>query len=401
MKYVKRILLLFFALLLVPTGVFAKSDKEINVAAIVPVTGGGAFYGRLMRDIGQKVVDDINKAGIKGFSKMNIRFYDEGSDATVAAQQIQRASSQGANFLWGGFSSSVEALMVRKADELKLPTYLTNEFTYDAVPCKTKYALSPVMGTTENAKVCASYFKKKNVKTYAVIGADYVYGRSWDKALTKLLEGTKIKKVYENWHDFSKVDYSADIAKLKQLKPDAIIRPFGGAGEYVIIKQMKNAGYWPNVYIGNQTISGYHVMLEELGERYMENVGACTSQNPNNTRWIEFAMHHKEKYGYWPTWLSHGLHDTLWHIKAVVEKAGTLDPETIAKTMRTVTYNGVGGTPLGPFVESGYMKSATVYLIEFKKGSPKWSNKLNIHREIVDQLLVKPMCKEEVEAFLK
>ncbi|MCX6260610.1 MAG: ABC transporter substrate-binding protein [Bacteroidia bacterium] len=401
MQRIKKIFIFMLLLSFMITGSVWAKGEDINIAALVSLTGSGAFYGKAMRDIAKGIVEEINKQGIKGFGKMNITFYDDATDAAVAASQIQRAVTQGSHFIWGGFASAVETMMVKKGEELKIPVYLTNEHTYDAIPCNTKYTLTPVVGTVEIAKVCADYFKKKNVKTYAIIGADYIYGRSWDKALTLFLKGTGIKKVYENWHDFSKVDYSADIAKLKQLKPDAVVRSFGGAGEYVIIKQMKNSGYWPSIFIANCTISGYQVPLDELGERYMVGVTAETCQDPSNPKWIEFARTHKEKYGYWPTWLSQGVHDTLWHIKKVVETAQSLNPEKLAKTMHEVSYDGVGGFPFGPFQDSGYVKNATIYLVEYKKGSPSWTNKIGVHREVVDKLDLRPMCKEEIEALLK
>jgi branched-chain amino acid transport system substrate-binding protein len=400
MKRIKQVLTIVFVLFFMTVNGAWAAGEDVNIAALVSLTGSGAFYGKTMRDIAQGVVDEINKEGVKGFGKINIRFYDDATDAAVAASQIQRAVSQGAHFIWGGFSSPVESMMVQKGEELKMPVYLTNEHTYDAIPCNTKYTLTPVVGTIEIAKMCAEHFKKKNIKTYAIIGADYIWGRSWDKALTVYLKDSGIKKVYENWHDFSKVDYSADIAKLKQLKPDAVLRPFGGAGEYVIIKQMKNSGYWPKIFISGPTNAGYEVSLDELGEKNMVGVTAVTSQNPENPKWIEFARTHKEKYGSWPTWLSQGVYDTLRHIKKVVETAQTTNLQELAKVMHEVSYDGVSGFPFGPFQDSGYVKKATVYLIEYKKGSPVWTNKIGVHREVIDKLDLRPMCKEEVETLI-
>jgi len=399
MRKMKLIIALALIMCLVTTGAWA---EDITAAIMVPLTGGGAFYGKIMRDIAYGVVDEINKEGIKGFGKINIRVYDTASDAAVTARKIERAVSLGANFIWGGFSSSVEEMMVTKANELKIPCLLTNEHTYVAIPCDdNKYAITPVLGTMEMGKICAKYFKEKKVKTYAIIGADYIYGRTWDRSLTMHLEGTGIRKVYENWHGFDKVDYSADIAKLKKLKPDAVVRSYGGSGEYVLVKQMKDAGYWPSIFIANCTMSGYQVTLDNLGEEYAVGVTAETCQDPEKPSWIEFAKSHKEKYGCWPTWLSQGAHDTLWLMKKAVETAGTLDPEVLAKVLHNVSYDGVSAYPIGPFQDFGYVKNGTIRLVEWCKGSPAWTNELGVHRETVCKLEAVPMCKEKVEQILK
>lgn len=377
------------------------SAKDINVSFMVPLTGGTAFYGKSMREIGQGVVNDINKEGIKGFEKINVTVYDDGSDPAVVARAIERAVSQGANFIWGGVSSSVEEMMVTKANELKIPTSLTNEHTDRAIPCSNKYAITPTMSTIEIGGICAKYFKERGVKTYAIIGADYVYPRTWDKALTMFLKGTGIKKVYENFHSLSKVDYSADIAKLKELKPDAVVRPFGGAGEYVIVKQMKDEGYWPRVFIVGPEMGGYHVELDQLGENYLLGVTSVTTQNPENPRWIQFAKTHKERFGVWPTWLSHGMHDTLWVFKKAVEKAGTLSPDVLAKALREVSYNGVMAYPCGPFQDFGYVRKGSLNLLEYVKGSPPWTDKIGITQKIVSSMEGAPQCYEKIEEMLK
>jgi branched-chain amino acid transport system substrate-binding protein len=401
MKRTKLVIILVLLICFGTTTTVCAQGEDINIGAIVTFTGGGAFFGNIMRAVAQGIVDEMNNEGIKGFGKINIRFYDDSYDAAVAAGQIQRAVSQGAHFIWGGIASPVETMMVAKAQELKIPCYLNNEHVTESIPCNTRYALTSTAGTLGIGKVTADNFKKKNVKTYAIIGADYAYGRSLDKIITKYLEGSGIRKIYEVWHDFSKVDYTAEISKLKRLKPDAVVRPFGGVGDFVIVKQMKDAGYWPRIYQANISASGYELPLMELGEKYMVGVSAPSYQNPDHPKWIEFAKTHKEKYLVWPTWFSEGLHDTLRHLKKVVETAGSLDPEKLADTMHKVTYDGVMGYPFGPFQQSGWVQNATTYLLEFKKGSPKWTNKIAVHREVVHKVDLRPMCKEELEEFLK
>lgn len=389
----------FWVMLFASTGFGA--GKNIKVAFLVPLTGGGAFYGSLMRDVGKGIVEEINKEGIKGFGKMEVTVYDEASDPTVAVGKMERAAMQGANFIWGGFSSSVEKAMIAKAEELKVPCILNNATSYEAFPRKTRYGINPTLGCYEWGEVTAKYFQQEGVKTYAIIGADYLWGRAWDKTITLNIKGMGIKKVYENWHDFSKVDFSSDIGKLKELKPDAVIRPFGGAGEYVIIKQMKESGYWPKIYIGDTVDGGFGVLLDSVGENYAVGVTAPSTQNPQNPAWIEFARTHKQKYGYQPEWLSDGMHDSLWFMKKVIEKAGTLDPQVIAKVMHETVYEGVSGFPIGPFQECGQPQKGVAYLLKFAKGSPPWSDKVGVHREVVFKKEVIPLCKEDVEERLK
>lgn len=379
----------------------ASAAQNIQIAFLVPLTGGGAFYGSIMRDMGKKIVAEINKEGIKGFGKIKVRVYDSASDPAVAARKMERAVAEGANVIWGGFSSSVEKVMVQKADELKIPYIINNATSYAAFPNSIRYTVNPTCGSFQWGQLTAKYFLKEGVKTYAIIGADYLWGRTWDKSLTLNLKGTGIKKVYEDWHDFSKVDFSADIAKLKKIKPDAVVRTYGGAGEYAIIKQMKEAGYWPKVYVGDTVDGGYQVLLDNVGEKYALGVSAPTTQNPEKPKWIAFAKSHKAKFGVWPTWLSDGVHDSFYIIKLAIEKAGSLDPAKVAKAMHEVSYDGVTGYTCGPFQKFGQLKKATAYMIKWVKGSPKWTDKLHVHRKLVCQIEVKPLSKEGVDALIK
>ncbi|MCK4815148.1 ABC transporter substrate-binding protein, partial [bacterium] len=184
MRKTRIILTLALALCFAGTGVWAQEAKTISVAFLVPLTGGGAFYGKVMRDVGKGIIDEMNKEGIKGFGKIKVRVFDTATDPAVTARKIERAVHWGANFVWGGFASGVEKMMMSKAEELHVPCLLTNEHTYEACLCKTRFGITPVVGTVELGKICAKYFQQENVKTYAIIGADYGWGHTWDKSLT-------------------------------------------------------------------------------------------------------------------------------------------------------------------------------------------------------------------------
>jgi len=45
---------------------------------------------------------------------------------------------------------------------------------------------------------------------------------------------------------------------------------------------------------------------------------APSTQNPGKPAWINFAKTHQQKYGYRPTWLPDGKHDTLWFMKPLL-----------------------------------------------------------------------------------
>jgi|GEM_PF-4019762 len=393
----KVAILLCLNLLMITTTAFA---QDVTVGVLIPLSGGGAFYGKIMEKLAKVTIDEINKEGIDGFDKINIRIYDTASDAAVASRMIERAVSQGVSFLWGGFSSSVETIMVKKANELQVPTLLTNEHSYAAFYTDNKYAVTPVLSTYEIGKICAKYMKENAIKTYAFIGADYIYGRTWDKSLSLNLEGTGIKKIYENWHSFKKVDFSADIAKMAKINPDAVIRSYGGAGQYLIVRQMKDFGFWPKAFISGTVNAGYQVMLDELGEKYMTGVISQTGQNPENPNWIEFAKTHKEKYGFLPTWLSHGCHDTLYVIKLTLEKAKSLDKKKLAKAMHEVSYDGVGGFACGPFQDFGYVRKGKAFLVQWVEGPPVWDKNLNVHRKTIMEMEATPMPKEDLDKIL-
>jgi branched-chain amino acid transport system substrate-binding protein len=375
--------------------------QDIEIAFMLPLTGSGAFYGKVMRDVGKGIVDEINETGIKGFGKIKVNAYDIASDPAIAIQQMERAVMQGANIIWGGFNSAEEKAMAAKADELKVPYVMNNSTSYEAFPRNRRFAVNPHPGSYELGVATAQYFLQEKVKTYGVMGADYIWTRSWDKTVTLKLKGSDLRKVYENLHEFSKVDFSADIAKLKEIKPDALLRMFAGTGEYSEVKQMRDANYWPRIYVGELAGGCPQVLLDQVGEKYAVGVTSMSTQNPANLKWVEFAKKHVEKFNYRPTWFSDGISDTLYLIKKAIETAGTLDPEKLNKAIHTTSFDGVSGYPCGPFQEWGGAERTVVHVLKYVQGSPKWSNKVGVHREVLFKTEVKPLCKEDVEALLK
>ncbi len=402
MRRIESVLLIFgMCIMGTCLGTKAFAAQDIEIAFMVPLTGSGAFYGKVMRDVGKGIVDEINEVGVKGFGKIKVSVYDIASDPAIAIQQMERAVMQGANIVWGGFNSAEEKAMAEKSDELKIPYMMNNATSYEAFPRGRRYAINPHPGSYEFGEATAKYFVQQGVKTYGVMGADYIWTRSWDKTVTLKLRGTGVRKVYENFHDFSKVDFSADITKLKEIKPDALLRMFAGTGEYTEVKQMKDASYWPRVYVGELGGGCPQVLLDQVGEKYAAGVTNVSTQNPTNPKWIEFARKHVQKYGYRPTWFSDGMYDTLWLIKKAIEETGTLDPEKLTKVLHATSFDGVSGYPCGPFQQWGGPEKSAVYILKYVEGSPPWSNKVGVHREVLYKTEVKPLCKEEVEELLK
>lgn len=161
MKRIKTVgLLMAFVLFCTGTCLITNgfAAQDVEIAFMVPLTGSGAFYGKVMRDVGKGIVDEINEAGIKGFGKMKVSVYDIASDPAIAIQQMERAVMQGANIIWGGFNSAEEKAMAAKSDELKIPYVMNNSTSYESFPRNRRFAVNPHPGSYELGVATAQYF---------------------------------------------------------------------------------------------------------------------------------------------------------------------------------------------------------------------------------------------------
>ena len=382
------------------SGTTAGDEPVLKVGFLCDMTGTMSWYGGIMNTLGRSVVDMINAEGIEGFSRIEVKTYDIRSDQATAIEQITRAKAEdGMDIVWGSW---VEAQIIPFTNSFAQIPYVMNNTTGSKVLNKdARWVIMPSASSWDYGLATGAFFKANGVKSWAITGQGW--GEGWldgwaEGAKYATKDNPEIKNVWDVENPADKVDWSAEIAEWKKLNPDALVIPNPGAGAFSIIKQMKDAGYWPKYVIFDPMAAGdYTIVNDALGLKYMEGMLSVTAANLKSQAWLDFAKTHVE-LGYMPYGFSAEMWDTLHLIKLAAEKVGPVDykdPAKLMEALRASSYQGALGSTLGPFRENGLQEKVVVSIVKCVAGSPEWTNLVDYHWEEVFNMEVKPQMSLE------
>jgi branched-chain amino acid transport system substrate-binding protein len=206
---------------------------EIKIASIQPVTGVISDIGISMRRANQMAVDDINaKGGIKskGGAKLKLLLADTEAKEEVARTEAERVIKEGAVCLVGPFLSGNAMTIATLCEQRGVPfvmdvaaaddiTRKGFKFTFRVFPTTSKFADSMLFYMTR-------IMKDKNISKIrgVVTNTGDLFGRVQGATFIKTLKEKKfpIEVLGHIEYPLGIQDLSAEVSKIKALKPDVL-----------------------------------------------------------------------------------------------------------------------------------------------------------------------------------
>ncbi len=216
----------------VPTLLRAQAP-EIKIASIQPVTGVISDIGISMRRANQMSVDDINaKGGIKskGGAKLKLLLADTEAKEEVARTEAERVIKEGAVCLVGPFLSGNAMTIATLCEQRNVPfvmdvaaaddiTRKGFKNTFRVFPTTTKFADSMLFYMTR-------IMKDKNISKIkgVLTNTGDLFGRVQGATFKKTLADKKfpIELLGHIEYPLGIQDLSAEVSKIKALKPDVL-----------------------------------------------------------------------------------------------------------------------------------------------------------------------------------
>ncbi|MFC5004901.1 ABC transporter substrate-binding protein [Dactylosporangium cerinum] len=289
-------------------------------------TGSGASYSTIAGKTIRLAIQDVNdKGGVLGRPLQLVVENDE-SDPTKVPAVLQKLASQGAKALF--LQSGSAAILQAKSTltQLGLPAIAPTGVTATLVqPPDNELIYMLANTTTDWAQVYCGAFKAANITKIGVLTDDTTTIAALDKALLPSLSCVQIVATEKGAANAS--DLSAQVARLKNANPDAIlVTSVGGAFEVLaqntLGSQMKGTKRFSLASIGNQPSSW---KLAAPGA--LEGLIFMGSINTANPRTQELVKLLQTKYGkdYDITAYDAQAWDSVHVLKQAIEKAGGVD----------------------------------------------------------------------------
>jgi branched-chain amino acid transport system substrate-binding protein len=323
----------------------ARAAGPVEIGAIEVLSGPAAAYGIAIKSGLELALGEINQKGVLGGQKINLTVEDSAADKNQAINAARKLIGRDKVSLIIGPTLSNEMFAVGPVtNERRIPTVGTST-TANGIT-----AIGPYIWRTSlpEADVVPVTFKKaqsRGVKTIALMYAnDDAFSKSGFDVMKGAAENLGLKIVAIESFGTKDTDFSAQLTKIKGLKPDAVaisalVEPVSG-----VLLQARQLGF------GKETlfIGGNGSNSPKLGQI----AGAAADGLIVGSPWFigkpdaanqAFVKAFQAKYGKDPDQFAAQAYDCMAIVAQAIERAGSADSEKIEAALAKTDYTGVMG----------------------------------------------------------
>ncbi len=345
----------------------AAADK-IQIGLQAPLTGDYAAEGQWAKQSVEVAADLINKKGGVLGKQVEIVVVDDASNPKDSALAAQKIVAQGLKAVIGSYGSSVTAPAADLYDANKV---VSVGYGCTAVRLTMEKQRPYFFRTAGRDDTQSEFFVKfateqLKAKRIAIMHDNQDYGKGVaedaKKFMQPLIDAGQVELVYYDAITPGESDYSAVVSQIKSINPDVwfFTGYYGEAA--LLLKQARDAGV-TSTFVGNNAVPTPE-FVKIAGASIVKGSIHLNEPMPQFLAFPEskeFLDAYKAKYNELPgsIWAIYAA-DALNALAAAITKAGAVDPDKIAATMRTMTdAKGITGPLM--FTERGDRKDIPYY----------------------------------------
>jgi branched-chain amino acid transport system substrate-binding protein len=218
--YIKHLLAIPAALL--ATFGVAQAQETVKIGIVAELSGAGAPSGTNWRDGIKIAVEEINgEGGILG-KKIDLGEYDTQTDPQVSRALVQKAIDEGAYAIWGTIYSGSTMVNMLVAQQNSTPQFVGSEAP-GVVEKGNPFVYRTSSGAQKGVPALTSYFTDTlKAKKVAVAWVNNEFGKGGHDVFIEEMKKAGIEVIADVPSEQAQTDYAADVAKLKEAKPDAV-----------------------------------------------------------------------------------------------------------------------------------------------------------------------------------
>ncbi|WP_431284024.1 ABC transporter substrate-binding protein [Humitalea sp. 24SJ18S-53] len=221
----------------------ATKPTELKIGITTFLSGPASVFGVPGRQAAEMLAEELNAAGGIGGVPVRLFFVDEAPGIDHLVGEFRRlVQNERVDVIFASISSGSCLACTPLAEELRKVTLLWDCGTQRIFEEKRyQYAFRPQANATPEVLAPLLYLlkTKPNFRTMAVLNQDYAWGRDsweiWRTAMTALKPDTRT--VAELFPRFGATDFSTEITRLLQLRPDVIFSTTWGGELDTFIRQ--------------------------------------------------------------------------------------------------------------------------------------------------------------------
>lgn len=296
----------------------AFAQQSVKIGFVSTFSGPQAAIGEDMRRSVDLAVEHLG--GKMAGKPIQIVYEDDQFKPDVGKQKSEKLVQQDkvdfvSGYIWSNVLLASLKTVVDEGDTILIganagPSQI-------AGPLCNKNFFSTSWQNDQTPMAMGEYLNKKGVKNLYLMGPNYAAGKDMLAGVKLTYKGKIVGEDYTKWP--GQLDFSAELAKIAQVKPEGIFIFYPGAHGVQFLKQYVQAGL-------NKTIPLYQVFsidaitLPQQGEMALGTLGAQEWVNdlPNEQN-KRYVADFKKKYGVYPSYYGAQSYDAIMLIDSAVE----------------------------------------------------------------------------------
>jgi branched-chain amino acid transport system substrate-binding protein len=296
----------------------AQAQQSVKIGFVSTFSGPQAAIGEDMRRSVDLAVEHLG--GKMGGKTIQIVYEDDQFKPDVGKQKSEKLVQQDkvdfvSGYIWSNVLLASLKSVVDEGDTILIganagPSQIAGEL------CNKNF-FSTSWQNDQTPMAMGEYLNQKGVKNLYLMGPNYAAGKDMLAGVRRTYQGKIAGEDFTKWPD--QLDFSAELAKIAQVKPEGIFIFYPGAHGVQFLKQYVQAGL-------NKTIPLYQVFsidaitLPQQGELALGTLGAQQWVNdlPNEQN-KRYVADFKKKYGVYPSYYGAQSYDAVMLLASAVE----------------------------------------------------------------------------------
>ncbi len=325
------------------TAIAQQPQKTVKIGFISTFGGPVAAIGNDMKNSFELALDHHGRK--LGGLPVEVIYEDDQFKPEVGVQKTQKLiESDHVDFVVGYIWSNVLLASLKPLVNSKTMTVVTNAGPSQlAGELCSPYVFSTSWNNDQTPSAVGQYMNQKGVKTAFLIGPNYAAGKDMLAGVQASFKGKIVGQELTRWPD--QLDFSAELSKAREAKPDAIFAFYPGGAGVQFITQYVQAGLKGQIPLYTAfTIDD--LSLPRLKDLAVGVPGAQEWVNdlPNDAN-KKYVADYKAKYNASPSFYGAQTYDAVGLIDSAITavKGDLTNKEGMRKEMEKADFKSVRG----------------------------------------------------------
>ncbi|BDT68465.1 leucine-, isoleucine-, valine-, threonine-, and alanine-binding protein [Comamonadaceae bacterium OS-1] len=327
-----------------PLAALAQGKEPVKIGLVSSKSGVFAQQGEEVMRAVQFAIDEANaKGGVDG-RKVEVQTADDEGTPDAGRRVAEKLARDGYNLLIGAIPSSISLALAQNLERWDAAYFAvaskSDKLTGDT--CRPRSFRTNHSDAMDMAMI-GQWAKGFKEKSFAVLAADYVWGRDSGESFKKAVEAQGKTVPLSLYVPMGTKDFSPYIAQLKASNVEAIWVAETGRDAIAFAKQAQEFGLIPaKKLIGHSLILNF--MIEGSGDALKDTIGtipyAVDIDTPRNKA---FVTAWKAKFNRLPSDNEGGAYNGAQVIFEGVKKSGSVKPADVSKALRGAQIDSIYG----------------------------------------------------------